>query len=432
MVSKLLKLGVVSRVQYSPSLVVNPIFVVENHDGLYRLILNSSVVNDECVSYHHFKMETLSEVLSHVNKGDFMASLDLVKGFYNIPLHADHRQYFAFKWHGQFYWFLALPMGLKEAPRLFTVILKALLKVARERGYSIFAYIDDTFLRGLSYQETLRAIQFFARLLQSAGFLLHPDKSVFVPSTRIKFLGFIVDSMTMTVELPVDKQVKLFREVRQLRSAVIKGVPVKIRKLAKVLGFLISCTFATKYGLAHYRTLEWEKQRLLTSYGSWEEKVVISTCIVEDLDWWLSLSTPIFRYFEPQRVSHVITTDASTSSGWGAICGSQRVAGVWPPQESFAIGLLELRATVRASQHLQFDWENANVHFRIDNQVALSCVNKLGGRNEELNAEARVLWRILESNNAFAHATYIPTADNPADSLSRIMTRSKASLLDTE
>jgi hypothetical protein len=62
MVQKLINLRVVSRVNYSPNFVVNPIFVVENHDGTYRLILNSLVVNEECVSYHHFKMETLSEV----------------------------------------------------------------------------------------------------------------------------------------------------------------------------------------------------------------------------------------------------------------------------------------------------------------------------------------------------------------------------------
>jgi hypothetical protein len=108
------------------------------------------------------------------------------------------------------------------------------------------------------------------------------------------------------------------------------------------------------------------------------------------------------------------------------------VAGVWPPDESYAIGLLELRATVRALQYLPFDWTNSNIHFRIDNQVALSYVNRLGGRDKTLNDEAQVLWGLLESANAFAHATYIPSRDNPADSLSRIMTRKQASLLDTE
>jgi hypothetical protein len=42
------------------------------------------------------------------------------------------------------------------------------------------------------------------------------------------------------------------------------------------------------------------------------------------------------------------------------------------------------------------------------------------------------LWEILERNNAFAHATYIPSRDSPADSLSRIVSRSKVSLLETE
>jgi hypothetical protein len=141
---------------------------------------------------------------------------------------------------------------------------------------------------------------------------------------------------------------------------------------------------------------------LIQRQGDWEASGVVSGVILADLDWWLSLSTPIKRQFLPKSVSHVVTTDASTGGGWGAICASQRVAGVWPTGECYAIGLLELRAVVRAIQHLLFDWRNAYIHFRIDNQVALSYVNKLGGRDPVLNAEARILWGILEQNNAFA------------------------------
>jgi hypothetical protein len=432
MVTKLIKLQVVSRVSYSRDLVINPIFVVENHDGSYRLILNSSVVNEECVEYHHFRMETISEVLTQIQPGDYLASIDLVKGFYNVPLHPSHKPFFAFKWHGQYYVFNGLSMGLKEAPRIFTVIIKAILRYIRLKGFSIFAYLDDTCVKGASYYLALLAISFTCKVFQSCGFFIHPDKSIFLPTQRMKYLGYIIDTVKMTVELPIEKQISLFKQLRKLKRRVLSASPIKVRSLAKVIGVILSCAFASKYGKAHYRSLEFEKLRLMRELRDWEASGIVSQLVLPDIDWWLSLQLPIERVFSPVPISHVVTTDASTGGGWGAICANFRAAGVWPSNESYAIGLLELRAAVRALQHLPINWSGANIHFRIDNQVAISYVNKLGGRDPILNSEARVLWGMLETNHAFAHATYIPSKDNPADSLSRLMSRSQASLLDTE
>jgi hypothetical protein len=136
----------------------------------------------------------------------------------------------------------------------------------------------------------------------------------------------------------------------------MNGSLVKVRKLARVLDFVVSCTyFATKSGLARYRSLDWEKQSLLSAGHSWEDRVVISSSILPDLEWWLSSPTPIFRSFEACPVTHIITMGASTSADWGAICAQQKVAGTWPTSESYAISLLELQVTVRALQFLEFD-----------------------------------------------------------------------------
>jgi hypothetical protein len=49
----------------------------------------------------------------------------------------------------------------------------------------------------------------------------------------------------MVVELPSEKQISLFSQLKKLKRKVLSATPVKIRNLAKILGFLISCAFAT-------------------------------------------------------------------------------------------------------------------------------------------------------------------------------------------
>ena len=48
-----------------------------------------------------------------------------------------------------------------------------------------------------------------AELFDSLGFAIHPRKSVFAPTQTIEFLGFVLDSRSMTVSLTHTKSAKL-------------------------------------------------------------------------------------------------------------------------------------------------------------------------------------------------------------------------------
>ena len=43
----------------------------------------------------------------------------------------------------------------------------------------------------------------------SLGFTIHPDKSVFIPPQRLVLLGFIIDSVAMTISLTHEKTLKV-------------------------------------------------------------------------------------------------------------------------------------------------------------------------------------------------------------------------------
>jgi hypothetical protein len=107
-------------------------------------------------------------------------------------------------------------------------------------GINVFSYLDDTLTFGLSYGSAKTLSYQFADLLTEVGFLLHKDKSVREPTQRILFLGFVIDSTTMTLEIPHDKFIAIQALVSEALEVVDSQNPTSLRFLARVVGKLIS------------------------------------------------------------------------------------------------------------------------------------------------------------------------------------------------
>ena len=79
--------------------------------------------------------------------------------------------------------------------------------------------------------------------LTNCGFFINYEKSVFAPSQQIHFLGFCIDSVTMTITLPSDKKEK----IKTICQEILTGTLVCIRFLAKVIGNLVACFPAVEH-----------------------------------------------------------------------------------------------------------------------------------------------------------------------------------------
>ena len=130
-----------------------------------------------------------------------MASIDLRDAYYTIPVARDHQQYLTFSWKGVYYCYTCLPNGYSQAPYIFTKLVKVPFGYLRKQGHSSAVYIDDTYLQGDTPRLCHNNAWDTEKLLWDLGFHIHPDKSVWIPSQRLEFLGFILDSNAMTVTL---------------------------------------------------------------------------------------------------------------------------------------------------------------------------------------------------------------------------------------
>ena len=89
-------------------------------------------------------------------------------------------------------------------------------------------FVDNSYLQGNTYKACLHNIENTMELLRNLGFTIHATKSLLNPTQRITFLGFVIDSDQMTVEITEEKKnkihnlcVEIFQKEKNTLASVI-------------------------------------------------------------------------------------------------------------------------------------------------------------------------------------------------------------------
>ena len=114
------------------------------------------------------------------------------------------------------------------------------------------AYIDDILSADPSFKRCVKNLKSIISLLTSLGFYINVDKSIFVPSQIMEFLGFIINTVEMTIELTQSKR----QIIASLCQEILSSQDLTIRKVAKLLEKMSSVMISIRYSKMHYRNLE--------------------------------------------------------------------------------------------------------------------------------------------------------------------------------
>ena len=397
---------------------ISNIFVRPKKNGKFRIILNLRNLND-CVEYHHFKMETLKTAISLVSKNCYFGSIDLQDAYYSCTVNSDDRKYLRFIWKDQKYQFTCLVMGLASSPRIFTKLMKPVFSTLRKQGYANVSYIDDTLLIGKTKDECESNIKTTALLLDSLGLTVNLEKSSLNPETSIEFLGFVIDSERMTVSLTTDRA----ESIRAACQNLLHTNKPTIRQFAQVIGKLVASESGVAYAALHYKNLEIEKDSLLKlNAGNFDNRVDISADAKKSLEWWLANVHKFPRKITQERPVISIKSDSSLK-GWGAVNknSGECIQGEWSLTDAQNhINFLELKAGMIAVKTFCKYRKNCHVRIALDNAVSVSYINKMGGRIRTLNELVRELWEFCIDQNIWLSSCHVTSRDNhEADYLSR-------------
>ena len=360
-----------------------------------------------------------------VRPGCFMASVDLKDAYYSVPVYSQDQKYLKFKWCSQYYKYTVFPNGLSICPRKFTKLLKPVYASLRKNAFESIGYLDDSFLKGQDFDECASNVMATVALFRRLGFVVHPEKSVLIPTQQMVFLGFVIDSIAMTVSLTTEK----VKTIELKCHALLNNTEPTIRFVTHVIGLLVAAFPGVMYGPLFYRQLESDKSHALkANQGNYDASMSLSKAAKSELQWWEENVQQAYCNICHDHPHVILETDSSLS-GWGCYNKSDKVAigGEWTPSdiENRHINVLELKAALFGLQSFCKHLTHKHIRIHMDNITAVAYLREMGGsKSKQCNDIARHMWLFAKEGDLWLSSAYIKGSLNViADRRSRSFDR---------
>ena len=149
-----------------------------------------------------------------------------------------------------------LPFGWNRSPAWFNRFSREVTKIMRVVfGARLVTYCDDILIMCSSRQDTLDTTSRLIEVLQTLGFSVNAAKSSLAPSRSQRFLGFIINSASMTISLPESKVLDYSRRAARLAKETFADQ----HALDSIIGKLVSASAALRnmnMRLQHLKALQ--------------------------------------------------------------------------------------------------------------------------------------------------------------------------------
>ena len=256
-------------------------------------------------------------------------------------------------------------------PLKYNALADALLWILKQHGVSTLQhYLDDFITLGQADSTHCdKNCQIMFGICELLGVPLAKEKCQ-SPSTCIDYLGFRLDTMSMTVHLPEEKITRLSA---LLQSWIGRKACTK-HELESLIGQLQHASAVLRPGRSFLRRMI----ILSKSKRKPSHPLRLNMGFRSDLAWWilflqswngLSLMSAVGR----EKPAFTVTSDASGSWGCGAYFSTHWFQLQWSPAAATkSIAFLELLPIIIAGLIWGRQWTGKTVQCQCDNQVVVS------------------------------------------------------------
>ena len=180
----MLELGAV---QPSSSPWASPVVLVEKKDGDVRFCVDYRKVN-QVAKFDAYPMPRVEDVLEEVGPAKYITTLDLARGYWQVPMADESKEKTAFTTPFGLYEFNVMPFGLHNAPATFQRLMNQVLEGCQGFAQS---YIDDVVVYSRSWEEHLQHLHKMLSCLQQTGLSLKLPKCQF-GLNKVHYLGHVI------------------------------------------------------------------------------------------------------------------------------------------------------------------------------------------------------------------------------------------------
>ena len=153
--------------------------------------LNAITVKDA------FPLPLISDCLESLAENQFMSTLDMASGYWQVGVHPGDRDKTAFITKYGLFEFIRMPFGLTNAPSTFQRAMTLVLRGLTWK--SVLAFLDDVLVLGKDFQDHLDNLRSVLERFRQFQLKLKPKKCALFQK-RVKFLGKIVGEGSVGID----------------------------------------------------------------------------------------------------------------------------------------------------------------------------------------------------------------------------------------
>lgn len=198
----------------------SPVVLIKKPSGKYSFCIDFRKVNTVS-GKDAYPIPHINFILEKLREANYISTLDLLSGCWQIPMEKESRPITAFTIPGRgLYHFKVMPFGLHSDPAKFQRLLDSI--IGPEFEPRAFAYLDDLVLISQTFEEHLQLLKEVFDKLRGAGLVINPEKCHFCKK-ELKYLGHIINEKGIHTDPEKVRAIKEFptpKTVKQVRSFI--------------------------------------------------------------------------------------------------------------------------------------------------------------------------------------------------------------------
>ena len=181
-----------------------PIVLVKKPDGSWRYCTDFRKLN-RVTTKVHFPLPHITDSIRRFKNPKVFSSLDLLKGFFQIPVAESHRKFYGFSDGKRHLEYCRTPMGSKNSGATMAALMEVVFRGMPPEYF--LSYLDDIIVCTPCVKSHLEMLEKVFAALQRAGLKVNPLKCQ-IGKSSIRALGFVLSDKGITPDPNNLKKVK--------------------------------------------------------------------------------------------------------------------------------------------------------------------------------------------------------------------------------
>ena len=201
-------------IDWSSSPYAAPVLFVKKPNGTFRMCVDYRALN-RMTQRNQYPLPRIDDLLDQLRGARVFSAVDLMQGYYQIPLAEADRHKTAFRTPMGLFEFRVLPFGLTNAPAHFQTVMNRIF--APYIGRFVLVYLDDVLIFSQNAQDHLQHVEKVLQVLRENKFYGRLHKCHF-NQCSIKYLGHIVSANGVAVNPEKIKAIQTWPTPRNLKE----------------------------------------------------------------------------------------------------------------------------------------------------------------------------------------------------------------------